>query len=95
MATERLEGYEAGADDYSTRPFNAAEMLAKVQVYVRVKTVEEVDALKTRVLSLLSHDTNMPLHGLILSAGMLKEEDVSREERFDCADAILISAMRL
>ena len=95
MASERLKGYEAGADDYITKPFDVTEMLAKVQVYVRLKTVEEVDALKTSVLSLLSHETNTPLHGIIFSAGMLKEEDVSCEERFECAEIILASAMRL
>ncbi len=95
MTSERLKGYAAGADDYVTKPFDAAELLAKVQVYLRLKTVEEVDRLKTDVLSLLSHETNTPLHGLLLSAGMLLEDDVSPEEQKDCAEAIRHSVIQL
>ena len=95
MTSERLKGYEAGADDYVTKPFDSAELLAKVQVYLRLKTVEEVDRLKTDVLSLLSHETNTPLHGLLLSAGMLLEDDVSREEKQNCAEAIRHSVFQL
>ena len=95
MATERLKGYEAGADDYITKPFDVTEMLAKVRVYVRLKTVEEVDALKTSAFSLLSDETNTPLTGLMFSAAMLKEDEVSREERFVRAETILVNAMRL
>src|SRR5438128_6009709 len=41
MVSERLKGYEAGADDYITKPFEEDELLAKVQVYLRLKSVEE------------------------------------------------------
>ncbi|WP_022664976.1 sensor histidine kinase [Desulfospira joergensenii] len=38
---ERLRGYEAGIDDHLGKPFEAEELLAKVKVFLRLKTVED------------------------------------------------------
>jgi DNA-binding response OmpR family regulator len=35
--TLRLAGFAEGADDYLTKPFNSAELLARVQVWVRTR----------------------------------------------------------
>jgi DNA-binding response OmpR family regulator len=43
LVSERLHGYEAGADDYITKPFDAGELLAKVRVYLRLKTAEDAE----------------------------------------------------
>ena len=40
---ERLEGYQAGADDYLPKPFDNEELLAKTRVYLRLKSTEEVN----------------------------------------------------
>ncbi len=34
LVSERLEGYDAGADDYLTKPFDEEELLDKVRVYL-------------------------------------------------------------
>ncbi|MFN8548039.1 MAG: response regulator [Candidatus Eisenbacteria bacterium] len=34
MPSERLKGFEAGADDYVTKPFDHDELCAKIRVYL-------------------------------------------------------------
>jgi len=75
MVSERIEAYEAGADDYITKPFNEEELLAKIRVYLRLKSVEEMDRFKTDVLTLLSHEARTPLNNIIAPAEMLMSED--------------------
>ncbi len=68
---ERLLGYEAGADGYLAKPFNSQELLAKVRVFIRLKKQEEVDMIKTNLLSLVTHETGTPLNGIIGCAELL------------------------
>lgn len=80
--SDRLKGFEAGADDYLTKPFDAAELLAKVSVFLRLKSVEEVDQMKADLLTLLNHETRTPLNGIISPAEMLLEgESMTDDER--------------
>ncbi len=82
MPAERLQGYEAGADDYITKPFNKEELQAKVNVYLRLRSAEEVNQLQSDTLALLSHETRTPLNGIISPVlQMLREdEDISKDE---------------
>lgn len=38
MQSERFAGYEVGADDYVTKPFDTDELLAKIDIYLRIKS---------------------------------------------------------
>ncbi len=96
MAAERLQSYEAGADDYVTKPFNLDELKAKIRVYLRLKSLEEVDQLKSDILSLLQHETRTPLNGIMGPAELLREDlDMAANERADLLDTVLLSASRL
>jgi signal transduction histidine kinase len=82
MLSERLEGYAAGADDYITKPFDEEELLAKVQVYLRLQYAEEMDQLKSDLLTLLSHETRTPLTTIISPVEiLLASDDVEPEQR--------------
>ena len=81
LLTERMQGYEAGADDYVTKPFDPEELLAKVRVYLRLKSVEEMDRLKSGVLQWLCHETRTPLRGIIGPIKTLLDDDIDYDER--------------
>jgi len=95
--SERIEAYQAGADDYITKPFNEDELLAKIRVYLRLKSVEEVDQFKTNVLTLLSHEARTPLNSLIAPAEMLMsgEDEIDAEEHKLLIEMVHSAAKRL
>ena len=94
--SERIEAYQAGADDYITKPFNEDELLAKIRVYLRLKSVEELDQFKTDVLTLLCHEARTPLNGLIAPVEMLmSEEEVDAEEKKLLIEMVHSAAKRL
>jgi len=95
-SSERLEGYDAGADDYVTKPFNMDELLAKVHVYMQLKSMEEVDQLKTDLLDLLCHETRTPLNGIIPPIRMvMDDEEMGHLERNEILGMALGGAERL
>lgn len=81
QAAERLEGYSAGADDFITKPFDHAELLAKVSVFHRLKFAEEMDAIKSDFLTLVSHETRTPLTTLIGALDLLAGDRALPAER--------------
>jgi two-component system sensor histidine kinase/response regulator len=96
QVSERIEAYQAGADDYITKPFNEDELLAKIQVYLRLKSVEELDQFKTDVLTLLCHEARTPLNSLIAPVEMLmSEEEVDAEEKKLLIEMVHSAAKRL
>ncbi|HEX9871611.1 MAG TPA: hybrid sensor histidine kinase/response regulator [Candidatus Tectomicrobia bacterium] len=96
MVAERLQGYEAGADEYITKPFDEEELAAKVRVYLRLKSLEEVEQLTSNVLTLLSHETRTPLNGLLAPLQMLREEaEMTAEDRAMLLDMVCESAAAL
>lgn len=96
MLSERIRGYDAGADDYIIKPFDPGELLAKVQVFVRLKRVEEVDSLKSNILNVLRHETRTPLTGILSAAELLRDDaTLSSAQQAEWIDVIVRGAHRL
>ncbi len=95
LTSERLAGYEAGADDYVVKPFNQDELLAKVRVYTRLKAVEELDRLKSDLLGLLSHETRTPLTSILSPAQMLLDDPALGPEQVELIRTIERGGRRL
>ena len=96
QVSERLSAYEAGADDYVARPFDCEELLAKVHVYTRLKSLEEIERVKDSVIEVLQHTTRTPLTNILSYAELLRvDTEMDRQTRHEFADVIQGNADRL
>ncbi len=73
MTEERLRGYESGADDYVTKPFDPLELLAKIRVFLRLGHLEDVAEVKRRFVTLLDHEMRTPLTKLLAASDLLQD----------------------
>ena len=59
MVEERIEGYNAGADDYVTKPFVGEELEAKIKVFLRLIHTEYLEKLVEERTAELAHSNEM------------------------------------
>ena len=95
MLSDRLDGYIAGADEYITKPFDPDELRAKVNVFLRLKFVEEVEKTKSDLISIFSHETKTPLHAIIGFANLIQSNKNLSISDYEAIDYIIKSSRQL
>lgn len=80
---DRIAGYKAGADDYIAKPFDEEELLAKINVHLRLKHVEEIDAVKCQMLQVMQHGNRTSMTHIMMNADILEGmyEKLTDDER--------------
>lgn len=73
-----IKGFELGASDYVSKPFSNNELIAKIEVHLRLKNSQET-VVKQRnelkeIIQILCHDLSNPL-GAVISCFELAEHD--------------------
>ncbi len=80
-----IKGFETGAVDYVTKPFNASELVARVMTHLELKKsrdlinaqknqLADLNATKDKFFSIISHDLRGPYSGLIGLSEMIIED---------------------
>jgi DNA-binding response OmpR family regulator len=92
MASERVAGYEAGADDYVTKPFSSDELLSKVRVYRQLRSAEEISQCKQSLLSILHHGDQTPTQKMVETSLILLGKLAAGSDEANLAQSILQQA---
>lgn len=95
MLKDRLIGYEAGADDYITKPYDHNELIAKIRVFSHLKYTEELNKLKDDFLTLLTHESKTPLNIIMGYSELLSMSSNLSEDEKKFATAIIDAAKQL
>lgn len=84
---ERREAFDAGAEDYITKPFFPSELLARVRVHLLSRSAQtqarELERLKLfrEMAGSLSHDINEPLSSALASLFLLEQDLAAPDDR--------------
>jgi len=69
----RVEGLEAGADDYLVKPFSARELVARVEGNIRLARARvSLSQFEQQLVGIVSHDLRNPLNAIQLTATVMQ-----------------------
>lgn len=91
-----VKGFEIGAVDYITKPFNKLELLARVKTHLRLRNTEhqlrESNQTKDRLFSIIGHDLRAPIGNLKAMLDLVVENGKNIES--DKMHELLVMAKR-
>lgn len=101
-----LEGFESGAVDYITKPFNPMELISRVNAHLQIKEYQNTINEKNKILEKLNnemgeligitaHDLKNPIYNILLLAKAMKEEKLSKSEINEFVDDIEKTSERM
>lgn len=81
---KKVKALEVGGVDYITKPFQEAEVLARVKLHIRThdleiqrqlhtQQLEKLNSEKDRLMGIVSHDLRSPLSGIVGLSELLKD----------------------
>lgn len=89
---DKVRGFETGAVDYITKPFEDMEVIARVRTHIRLKkanevirkyseTLEESNTAKDKVFSVIAHDLHSHVSSVYSMVELLKMDMFDKEEK--------------
>ncbi len=90
-----LKGFEVGALDYLTKPFNSIELLSRVNVHASLKIardlllaqkaeLERLDNIKTKLFTIIGHDLKSPLNAIYGLIDLIMYDVISEHDIKNC-----------
>src|SRR5208282_5186394 len=94
-----VKGFEAGAVDYITKPFNAPELLARVRTHLELRhareRLREMNDEKNEFMGIAAHDLRSPLNAVKGYSEMVLEDPALGRENAELVKRIQEAAARM
>lgn len=100
---DKIKGFQSGAIDYVTKPFNVEEVLSRVKVHLLIRSqqqeleqtnqrLREALGTKDRLFSIIAHDLQGPLANLQNVLKLLSQMSLTEAQRLDFLNEALDTA---
>lgn len=102
-----VKGFSLGAVDYITKPFNSAELQARLKTHIKLKQaleiieedkikLEKLNEQKNEFLGIAAHDLKNPIYNITMLGKFLRDDtSLTREEIEEFSNDIVISSDKM